>query len=187
MTEPPVHVVRRIETFAALKRACTKVARGAAVYSPTTREIYGIGVNGPPSPLECGRSGACEKICGKVAEHAEARALWSAYRTLGPLAAAEPVGTASGVLLGMGLQLVHVKLGDQNRIVGSRGPRCVECARLILETKIVTHVWLHELMLVPDTSPELAGSGVLVESTRWHSYTPLEFFRRSCVARGIHL
>lgn len=161
---PHVHVIRRVEITAATRRACAKVARAAAVYSTSSGLIYGIGVNGPPGGVLCRRTPACAQACGKVCEHAEARAIHGAMqRGIWP----------------PDLELVHVRIDDHGAMVGGRSSRCIECARLALEVGWIRGVWLYEAQTFNADNSPLHGM--------WRRYAPLEFYERALQARGIEL
>jgi deoxycytidylate deaminase len=112
--------------WAAKHSACAKDQRGAAVWHPE----YGVivnGHNGPPDPFTCDGSEACRAACGKLAVHAEMRAVLKYQRTvkLGP-----PVG----------MHVLHIRTVD-GKPVTSGPPSCISCSRDMLEAGVAV-VWL---------------------------------------------
>lgn len=171
---PPVHVIRRTEVTAATRRACAKVARAAAVYSASSGVIYGLGVNGPPTNVLCRRTPACAQACGKVCEHAEARAIHEAMQR-----GIWPWHLAERAIWPNDLELVHVRIDDPGKLAAGRGPRCIECARLALEVGWIRGVWLYEAQTFNADNSPLHGM--------WRRYAPLEFYELALKARGIEL
>lgn len=169
-TLPPMFIIRRAEMVAARKPPgrCVNSLRGAVVYDPANGRVHGEGFNSPPEPLGCQRTDHCRKVCPKICEHAEGRAIRAAARA------------------GIGaLRVLHVKLGPDGRVVAGGPPSCWQCSRVALEVGFIAGVWLHELVKVPDPSAELAGSGVFVERGEWRFYPVLEFHELSLRNAGL--
>jgi deoxycytidylate deaminase len=107
---------------------CAKSKRGVVVFQTggaMPAQFIASGCNGPPPPFTCDGSAACRANCGKVAIHAEDRAI----RGAGPLAE--------------GADLLHVKV-ENGRAVASGGPSCWQCSRTVVDAGI-EGVWLlHE-------------------------------------------
>lgn len=142
--EPPLAIVSTAAVYA-LESTCAKSKRGAVVYSPRAAaagfglvgQIYGVGSNSPPGfAFRCDRSDRCRAGCGKVAVHAEERAIREVLRR--------------GVGDGPQLHLVHVKVDPSRRgppldkVVAGGPPSCVTCSRTILDSGVVAFVWLLE-------------------------------------------
>jgi hypothetical protein len=112
---------------AGARSPCAKSKRGVAVFSgrPGFAGPIVADHNGPPAPFICDGSDACKAACGKVAVHAEERALHS-YRSV--------VGDPAGA------HVLHLKVVD-GEPVPSDTPSCVTCSRSMLELR-VGWVWL---------------------------------------------
>lgn len=165
-TAPPDVVIAAAES-AARESPCAKSARGAVIYEPagavyTSMRIVTVGYNGPPSPITCDGSPSCRRDCGKRCVHAEARAV----RGLTPDDREWPGPTFGH------LELVHVKLGEDGRLVAGGPPICWQCSREILDVGIGA-VWLFER--VPAA---FSSTGKIVPSHGvWRRYTAEEFHR----------
>ncbi len=103
---------------------CAKSKRGVSVFDARTGALVS-GYNAPPAPFTCSGSKACREACGKVAVHAEERAL-NAWRALGR----DP----------RGVHVLHLKV-ENGAPVPSDRPSCVTCSRSMLELR-VGWVWL---------------------------------------------
>ena len=104
---------------------CAKSKRGVVVFQtggamPT--QLIASGCNGPPGDFVCDGSDACRAVCGKIAVHAEDRAIRGAGR------------------FAEGADLLHVKVVD-GVAVPSGGPSCWQCSRTIVDAGI-EGVWL---------------------------------------------
>jgi len=114
----------------ARRSLCAKDRRGAGVWHRNYDHLS-LGNNSPPSPFRCDGSDACKAACGKLAVHAEERAL---LRYL----------SAAGNGLGStGMDVLHLRVVDGEPVT-SGPPSCITCSRTILEAK-AARVWLwHE-------------------------------------------
>lgn len=130
LTKPPQKVIEAaIE--AGRKSWCAKDQRGAAVFHHdpgrygSTSKLVVAAANGPAPPFKCSGSAKCRAACGKLAVHAEERALFQWERALGPT----------------GPDVVHIAVpaGDLPRPSGP--PSCVTCSRTML-LHSVAGVWL---------------------------------------------
>lgn len=111
-----------------------------AIYLQRGRQqVISTGRNCQPAPFVCdGGSPRCREVCGKRCVHAERRALDGMLSMLGgfvPQVDREPSD----------LDLVHVKLGTDGRVIAGGGPSCWQCSREILDVGI-GGVWLYEAM-----------------------------------------
>lgn len=113
-------------TRAGASSPCAKSKRGVAVFARHGGPII-ADHNAPPAPFFCDGSDACKAACGKVAVHAEERAL-NGYRAL---VGGIPVHSVS---------VLHLKIVD-GAPVPSDTPSCVTCSRSMLELQI-GWVWL---------------------------------------------
>jgi len=189
---PPSWAVQQA-VEAAKMSPCQKAKVGIAVYACERRlgdgqelvhETKAAGHNGPPwwptwsidelessGPMSprarplCDGSVACRRDCSRRCVHAEARALDAIL----------PVLFHRSRLL----RLVHARLDSSGVLAACDGPSCGECSKMILDRGI-GGIWLYERALVPDTTPELVGSGVMVESACWRYYPALEFHDATC-------
>jgi deoxycytidylate deaminase len=113
---------------AARRSTCSKDQRGAAVWHHT----YGAMVaasNGPPAPCICDGSDACRAACGKVAVHAEERALLRYLQ-----------GGGGGGLACRGMTVLHIRVVN-GEPVASGPPSCVTCSRTLLAAG-ASNIWL---------------------------------------------
>ncbi len=129
---PPRHVIDAA-TKAARRSWCAKDSRGAAVfhndpgsYGSTTSRVVAA-PNGPAPPFKCSGSPECRAACGKLAVHAEERALFEWEQRLGP----------------RGPDVVHIRVHENEPVV-SGDPSCITCSRTMLLHGVAA-VWLwHE-------------------------------------------
>ncbi len=108
---------------AARTSTCAKDKRGAAVFH-RQHPTHAAASNGPPHPFFCDGSEACRAACGKLAVHAEERALQIHQRKTGLT----------------GADVVHIRVVD-GQPVTSGAPSCTTCSRTMLEGK-VARIWL---------------------------------------------
>lgn len=111
---------------AARASTCAKDQRGAAFW----HHNYGCltaASNGPPVPFACDGSEACRSACGKLAVHAEVRAM------LGYLRRAEGLAVRD-------MQVLHIRVVNGEPVT-SGPPSCITCSRDMLEAGI-SWVWL---------------------------------------------
>lgn len=113
----------------ALQSPCAKSKRGVVIFDASG--ALGFGFNGPPLPFRCDGSDACRAACGKVAVHAEDRAIRSAISLHFRHPAISPC------------DLLHVKVKD-GHAVPSGPPNCWQCSRTILDAEIAGVWLLHE-------------------------------------------
>ena len=118
--------VVRAAIAAARRSSCAKDQRGAAVWHNNGGTIIAAS-NGPPDPFICDGSDACKASCGKVAVHAEVRAV-NRYLRL-----------ASGLAC-TGMNVLHIRVVN-GQPVTSGPPSCVACSRDMLDAG-VAEVWL---------------------------------------------
>ncbi len=71
--------------------------------------------------------------------------------------------------------LVHVKIGDDGRLVAGGLPSCWQCSRAILDCGFIDGVWLYEEWPTSD-------GGV---SDVWHRYTAESFHRTTLYNCGM--
>lgn len=188
MITPPAEAIRRAE-LAAAKSPCAKSKRGVVTFteSATTFKrgigtikivaVIGEGWNGPPDPLVCDASVGCRRDCRKRCVHAEMRALRS--------------GTDWHRRIYAPIDLLHVKIGEDGKLVGSEGgPSCWQCSREILDSGIIARVWLYEYD--PPDVREAWERWYRDEPQRdvgpasWCSYTAEEFHRITLLNTGVH-
>jgi deoxycytidylate deaminase len=108
------------------KSSACQSKRGCVIWNP--RGVVSTGYNHIPRPFECDGSDRCKATCGKTAVHAEQSAILRAERSQLP-----------------GSSMLHVKIVNGVLVAGG-GPSCLECSKLILESKIAT-MWLYERCL----------------------------------------
>lgn len=102
---------------------CAKSHRGVVIWKGD--RILGTGFNSPPEPFSCG--GTCQAVCGRVAVHAEQRALLMVAR--------EDL---------IGAEMLHVKADlKTGELLTSKEPCCSDCSKLILEAGLAG-MWLWE-------------------------------------------
>lgn len=127
------------------KESPCRSKRGVVIYDPSGM-IVGSGWNSPPEPFGCPGRNRCQGKCGQLAVHAEARALRSV-----------------AVIIGRALELVHVELAIDGKIIACNGPSCVSCSKEILDARSIAGIWLYEIA---------AGGGAA-----WRRYSAVEFHR----------
>jgi hypothetical protein len=128
MQQPPQWVIDEA-TKAAQKAWCAKDSRGVVAWVPGTRDFVAA-ANGPPEPFKCSGLADCRAACGKLAGHAEERALWAYARKYG-------IPTE---LSRFSPELVHVRVvGD--KAVTSGPPSCITCSRTVLMAGAAA-IWL---------------------------------------------
>ena len=110
---------------AARRSTCSKDQRGAVVWHPSGGPIARDS-NGPPPGFACDASEACRSACGKLAVHAEMRALLAYLR--------KPMTERTG------MHVLHIRTVD-GRSVTSGAPSCISCSRDMLEAGVAV-VWL---------------------------------------------
>lgn len=143
MINPEEYV--RLMRQCAYKASCAGDKRGAVLVRVEDGEVLGFGWNGLHKGIDCG--GGCAE-CSKWALHAEQRALLDARR----------VYDLSGT------DMIHGRFeGVDWALQAGRGPRCMECMKLLLEAG-VEGLWL------------FVGVGV------WERFVVEDFYRR--VVRG---
>lgn len=122
--DPPADVVEKA-IKAARTSPCAKSKRGVVLFD----DVGPISVahNAPPAGFTCDGSDACRAACGRVAVHAEQRAIL--------LGAERPYSLDVASAL-------HMKVVDGELVAGG-GPSCVDCSKLILAAGIA-YVWLYE-------------------------------------------
>ena len=125
---PPAWAIAAAERQAQ-RSPCTKSKRGVVLFMPDPKagitrppNVLGVGFNGPPPGFDC----AHDEHCGKLCVHAEIRAMRGVT---------EP-----------GLDMVHVKIGADGHVVAGGPPSCWQCSREIVDSGIVSNVWLYELV-----------------------------------------
>jgi len=160
-TRTPVPAVPSVPPDWAITRALNEAwcsqcrsKRGVVIYDPTEpapEAIRGSGYNGPPSPFGCPGRDRCRDVCGKLAVHAETRALRS-------------------VIGGRDLDLVHVELAPDGRVVACDGPSCWQCSREIVDARAIAGVWLYQ---------------VAENGAAWHRYSAVEFHRATLERCGL--
>jgi deoxycytidylate deaminase len=111
---------------AARGSTCAKDQRGAAVWHHNYGHMVAAS-NGPPTPFVCDGSSQCAKACGKLAVHAEERALLAYMRGAGGMAVHD-------------MQVLHIRVVGGEPVT-SGTPSCITCSRTMLEAG-VSWVWL---------------------------------------------
>ena len=146
MQQPPQWAIDAA-TEAARKSWCAKDQRGVVVYHEESGgEDLVSAANGPEAPFKCSGSTECRAACGKLAGHAEERALWLWAR--------------EGRMLGM--KLLHIRLEGGVAVPGGP-PNCISCSRTMLMAG-AAGIWLW-------LAPELAD--VLKPTWRWYGAVEL--------------
>lgn len=144
MQQPPQWVIDEA-VKAARKSWCAKDQRGVVVW-----DGWGVvsAANGPPAPFKCSGSAECRAACGKIAGHAEERALmeWGNRPLWRPEA-----------------RMLHIKLENDLPVPGGP-PSCVGCSRSILMRGRIAGIWLW-------LDAEHADGGV----PAWRWYPAVEF------------
>ena len=142
MQKPPKWVIDMAVKVA--KTAwCAKDSRGVVAFASNYRAVgfvaFTAAANGPPPPFKCGGQTECRAACGKLAGHAEERALWAWWRNWAG------VGDVKWIAPGTppAPDLVHIRVVD-GQAVPSGGPSCITCSRTILMAGAAA-IWLwHE-------------------------------------------
>lgn len=111
---------------AARSSTCDKDKHGAAVWHHNYGRLTAA-PNGPPAPFICDGSDACRAACGKLAVHAEERAMLAYLRVAGGLAVRD-------------MQVMHIRVVD-GEPAPSGPPSCITCSRTMLEA-MISWVWL---------------------------------------------
>lgn len=132
-----VRVALHLATVVGGVSPCSKSKRGVIIFHPQRENFY-TAHNSPPAPFRCDGSDACRGSCGKVAVHAEARAIL----------------LARSLNLWDGWEMLHVKVVD-GVAVASGPPSCVQCSGLILESGLRAMWLLHEDMQLVRYEPAL--------------------------------
>ena len=114
-------------------------SKRGVVISSEEGTLISSGFNHQPYPFRCDGSETCKRNCGKTAIHAEQSAILSA-----------------GVSLDNAWML-HVK-AKQSKPCASMAPSCLECSKLILESRIA---WMH--LLHDPVAQMLPGASVVSE------------------------
>ncbi len=193
MTAPSDTVIRRAE-LAAAKSPCAKSKRGVVL--TFDEHVVAEGFNGPPPGIGCDGSTACRNDCGKRCVHAEMRALRGAATWLGQFPHSHARDGGRGLL-----DVVHVKLGEDGRVVAGGGPSCWQCSREILDVGFVRGVWLYEAgpskclscRRFEDSSAKLEERlrrcpecrSELTRADAWRYYTADEFHQVTCRAARV--
>ncbi len=175
--KPPAFAIADAEAAAA-RSPCQKSRRGASVYRMLTElgavdgwlaerveQTYAEGYNGPPwiwdgddpdYEMACDGSEACRRDCGQRCLHAEERAIRSLVPALSDYANA--------------LRMVHVKINPEGRAVPGKGPCCIACSKVILDSGL-GGIWLYE------TTPGkwLRGDKIVSGPGVWRYYPAREF------------
>lgn len=166
MSMPPAFVIEEAH-IAAGGSPCQKSQRGAAVFEPRVaddpvrpeRALIASGYNGPPPPMACDGSAACRRDCGKICEHAEARAIRGAMLDA-------PISYNL-----KGYEMVHVKVVS-GVVVPGGPPSCWQCSRTILDVRLDA-MWLYE-------DDNWRSRGV------WRRYTAKEFHEATLLNAGLY-
>lgn len=109
---------------AARQSPCAKDQRGAAVWHPDGAVMV-ADHNAPPEPFVCDGSEACKTACGKLAGHAEERALLK-FMAHGRMA--------------QGAHVLHIRTVEGQPVTSGQ-PSCITCSRTMLLAG-VAKVWL---------------------------------------------
>lgn len=139
---------------AARNSPCEKSKRGVVIWK---HDNYARGFNQLPGNMKCDGSDQCKAMCGKRCVHAETEAIMEMlrhhrYDDFKPY---------------QHCAILHVKVGEDGELVPSKGPSCLECAKLIFAVGI-GWVWLYEG----------TGNG----HGQWKTYTAAQFYDLSCSA-----
>lgn len=135
----------QIAEAVASQSKCAKSKRGVIIWDASG--ILSCGSNSPPPGFVCDGSDACRASCGKVAVHAEQRALLKALSSV------------------VGAEMLHTKVNEYGRAVPGGPPSCSDCSKLIVEAGIA-RMWLYETV---DGTPTL----VRYTAEEFHSKTLL--------------
>ena len=140
MQKPPKWVIEEA-TRAARKAWCAKDSRGVVAWLPGSRTFVSA-ANGPPAPFKCSGREDCRAACGKLAGHAEERALWAWYAERGSRSRSSSLTSSPRTRVYGDVQpeLVHVRVVD-NKAVTSGPPSCITCSRTILMAGVAA-IWL---------------------------------------------
>lgn len=117
---PSEHVIGQA-IIAARRSTCHKDQRGAAVWHAARGGLVAAS-NGPPEPFACDGSDICRAACGKLAVHAEMRAVNRYLRGV--------TGFAT-----TGMQVLHIRVVD-GKPVTSGPPSCITCSRDMLDAGV---------------------------------------------------
>lgn len=112
------------------RSSCQKDKRGAAAWHPESSH-HAAASNSPEWPFRCDGSAACRAACGKLAVHAEERALWLWEQQLHE---AERCGVMRFP------EVVHIAI-HHGLPVTSGPPSCLTCSRTMLLHRVAA-VWL---------------------------------------------
>lgn len=185
MDNPNPKIIRCAEAAAA-RSPCAKSKRGVVVFRDGDL-VLGSGFNGPPVGFGCDDSTACRGDCGKRCVHAEMRALRDpnvmAYVVLSR-SDLRALGSSQDKLRDFaGLDLLHVKIGEDGKVIAGGGPSCWQCSREILDVGFVRGVWLY----VQPVHVDRPSQGFFPQVTEypvgnpaWRYYDAAEFHRVTC-------
>lgn len=194
LMNPPTPPLQTIElALAVAARSPCRSKRGVVIYDRSTGDCLGTGFNGPPSG-ECPGRTVCAGNCGQRSVHAEMRAIRDVERRQQPL-------------ISLDLNLIHVELAAGGNVTACKGPRCWQCASVILDVGFVSSVWLYEKTWETCDDPngcsycarescrecEIAAAGanprdvcasghdrhygLLLADPRWRRYSAADFYR----------
>lgn len=170
MTEPPLSVVEQA-VKAARNSPCAKSKRGVVVFGMCENgkiEIFSEGFNGPPAPFDCSGRPQCIRDCGRIAVHAEIRALAELRR---------PTYARYRGKSGMpvdGLHLVHVK-AVHGELVPGGGPSCEACSKVILDRGVIDWIWLYERPVISVELRNVPEAGEPDPPNVWRKYDARDF------------
>jgi hypothetical protein len=157
---------------------CRKSKRGSVVFDPKAIQmanvVLGAGFNGQPPPWRCDGTCTAAGRCAKLCEHAEGRALEAALTWL-----ASNQRFDQGERL-RGLELVHIKVGDDGEPTHSGGPSCWQCSRRVVAQNIAA-VWLYQ------HGTQQTPHGALVTPPSWVRWPAEDFHQetlRACKLLG---
>jgi hypothetical protein len=165
---PDDKFVRFAEAAAACS-PCAKSKRGVVAWQLDTLAYLECAYNRPPRGYVCSHDPACKATCGQTAIHAEQALLTS----LGMTIRTGAIGT---------VDLLHVKIGPNGRVIPGGGPSCVQCSKAILDGGLVAGMWLYESGAVYASR---VGDPVHITGS-WRRY-PADAFHRATLANlGLH-
>ena len=157
---PDDKFVRFAEAAAACS-PCAKSRRGVVAWQLDTLTYLECAYNRPPRGYACSRDPACKATCGQTAIHAE-QALLASLGMLGMTIRTGDIGM---------VDLLHVKIGPNGRVIPGGGPSCVQCSKAILDGGLVAGMWLYE-----------AGAVITgITTGSWRRY-PADAFHRATLA-----
>ena len=157
---PDDKFVRFAEAAAACS-PCAKSKRGVVAWQLDTLAYLECAYNRPPRGYACSRDPACKATCGQTAIHAE-QALLASLGMLGMTIRTGDIGM---------VDLLHVKIGPNGRVIPGGGPSCVQCSKAILDGGLVAGMWLYE-----------AGAVITgITTGSWRRY-PADAFHRATLA-----